>query len=102
MSRKTHKTTIYLTDKEFKKLESLQKKSGLTKTVLVEKLIMNEKIHAKPSEELLKIYRELNNIGTNINQIAMIANLEKHVSVEKINKACNLVDELWKVVREYN
>ena len=101
MSYKTHKTTVYLTDKEFKKLESLRKKSGLTKTALVEKMIINERIRAKPSEELLKIYRELNHIGSNIHQIAIIANMEKHVSAEKINEARDLVDNLWKVVREY-
>lgn len=86
MRYKNNKVQFYLFDKDKKKLDRLAEKSGLTKTTVLTKLIQGCEIKPLPSEELLKIYKELNHIGTNINQIAYIANSNRYISGEKINE----------------
>lgn len=47
------------------------------------------------------IYKELNHIGGNINQIAYIANSERHITNDKINEVAKLMNDIWRCVRSY-
>lgn len=62
---------------------------------------MECEIHPLKTDELLKIYNELNHIGNNINQIAHIANAERHISDDRIDSAVNLMNDVWRCVRNY-
>ncbi len=101
MRYKQKKLNFYVEDKVKEKLERLRDESGLTMTTIITDLIMGYEIRPRITDELLRIYKEMNHIGVNLNQIAMIANMEKHVSTEQINKACDLADSLWETVRSY-
>lgn len=63
-------------------------------------LIMGEEIRAKPPEEYLKLVREINAIGNNINQIAHIANTQKFVNREQIRNIIDYLDDIMEKVRE--
>ena len=52
-------------------------------------------------KELKEYIYEINKIGTNINQIAYIANSEKHISDERLDEATRLMNDVWKCVRSY-
>lgn len=101
MRLKTNKLNFYVEDEVREKLEKLAKESGLTMTAVISKLIMNREIKPLPPEELCRIYKELNHIGTNINQIAYIANSEKHISDERLDEAARLMNDVWECVRSY-
>lgn len=101
MRLKTNKLNFYVEDEVRGKLEKLTKESGLTMTTVVSKLIMNREIRPLPTEELRRIYKELNHIGCNINQIAYIANAERHIPDEQLNRAVNLMNDVWRCVRSY-
>ena len=101
MRYKQKRICCRVSDEVWEKLQKLKKDSGLTMTAIISKLIMECVIHPFKTDELLRIYKELNHIGSNINQIALIANCEKHVSLDRINEAVELMDKVWKCVRSY-
>ena len=96
-----NKLNFYVSDAVRKKLEKLSKDSGLTMTAVITKLILEYEIHPLKTDEFLKIYNELNHIGNNINQIAHIANAEKHISDSLIDSVVNLMNDVWRCVRNY-
>ena len=100
MRANANKLNFYVSDAVRKKLERLSKNSGLTMTAVIAKLILECEIHPLKTDELLKIYNELNHIG-NINQIAHIANDERHISDDRIDSAVNLMNDVWRCVRSY-
>ena len=100
MRANTNKLNFYVDDDVKKKLKKLSK-SGLTMTAVITKLIMGYQIQPLKTEELLRIYKELNHIGGNINQIAHIANSERHITNDKINEAAKLMNDIWSCVRSY-
>ena len=102
MRYKQKQLNFYVSDKVWEKLQKLKRDSGLTMTAIISKLIMGYDIHPLKTEELLRIYKELNHIGCNINQIAHIANYERHVSEDKINEAAQLMNEVWECVLSYD
>lgn len=102
MRYKQKQLNIYVHDSVWEKLQKLKKKSGLTMTAIISKLIMGCEIYPLKTEELLRIYKELNHIGNNINQIALNANVKNHVSKEQINEAAQLMEEIWECVLSYN
>lgn len=101
MKDKQKQISCRVSDEVWEKLQKLKKDSGLTMTAIISKLIMGYDIKPLNTDELLRIYRELNHIGNNINQIAHIANCEKHLSSDKINEAAELMNEVWHCVRSY-
>ena len=101
MRYKQKRICCRVSDEVWEKLQKLKKDSGLTMTAIISKLIMGYDIKPLNTDELLKIYKELNHIGNNINQIAHIANCEKHLSADKINEADELMDKVWECVRSY-
>lgn len=101
MRANTNKLNFYVDDDVKKKLKKLSKESGLTMTAVITKLIMGYHIQPLKTEELLRIYKELNHIGGNINQIAYIANSERHISNDNINEAAKLMNDIWRCVRSY-
>ena len=101
MRANKNKLNFYVDDDVKKKLKKLSKESGLTMTAVITKLIMGYQIQPLKTEELLRIYKELNHIGGNINQIAYLANSERHITNDKINEAAKLMNDIWRCVRSY-
>ena len=65
MKANTNKLKFYVSDVVRKKLEKLSKDSGLTMAAVITRLISEREIHPLKTDELLKIYNELNHIGNN-------------------------------------
>ena len=91
---------ICLTDDEYAKLEKKAKETGLKKAQLLRGFITDNEIRAKPTEDYLKLVREINAIGNNINQIAHIANTQKYVDKEQIKYIVEYLDDIMDKVRE--
>ena len=73
MRNRPHHVSVYLNDKEFRRFNSIVRKSNLKKSNVLRKMIMDKEIRNAPKSDS-KLLAEINTIGVNINQIAKVAN----------------------------
>ena len=76
--------TIRLTADEYAHVKQLSKDSGLKMEPAIRRLIMGVNLRPRPPDELPELLRQLSGIGTNINQIAKVANASGYVRKEDI------------------
>ena len=100
MRANTNKLNFYVDEDVKKKLKKLSKESGLTMTAVITKLIMSYQIQPLKTEELLRIYKELNHIGGNINQIAHIGNSQKYVNKQQLDEVLNLLEDIESIMQK--
>ena len=90
---------VRLSQKEKEHLKSQAAACALKMEPYIRKLIMGNVIRPRPPNEYVKLLREINAIGNNINQIAHIANAEQRISENKINEVLHLQNEIMRMVR---
>mgnify|MGYP004708067289 FL=1 len=93
------KISVRLTEQEHKRLKSQATACALKMEPYIRKLIMGKEVRPRPPDEYIKLLREINAIGNNINQIAHIANAEQRISENKINEVLHLQNEIMRMVR---
>lgn len=93
------KISVRLTEQEHKRLKTSAAACALKMEPYIRKLIMGKEVRPRPPDEYIKLLREINAIGNNINQIAHIANAEQHISESKINEVLHLQNEIMRMVR---
>lgn len=71
---KKYEMCLRLSESETKLLEDNAKQCGLSKTAYIRQLIRGTPVNALPPREVTDLYREINAIGRNINQLARSAN----------------------------
>lgn len=81
MRKRTHDIKIRLNDEEFEYLDTLVKKTGLSRESYIRDLINLVVPNEMPSEEFIETIKQLRRIGNNLNQIAMAANRNKWVNL---------------------
>ena len=91
--------TVRLTADEYAHVKQLSKDSGLKMEPAIRRLIMGVNLRPRPPDEYVKLLREINAVGNNINQIAHIANAERHISADKIEEVLKMQDEIMRLVR---
>ena len=99
MQERNKAILIRLTETEKKCLIQKSKESGLKMEPFIRKLIMGCEIKAKPSGEYIRLIREINAIGNNINQIAHIANSCGRISKASIDQVKNNQNHIMQLVR---
>lgn len=89
---------LRLNDLESDKLEELSIKSKLSRSEVIRKLILENKIKEKPGLEFYKVMNELSKIGINLNQIARKLNstneFDKNYYKEQVNEMRNLTKQI--------
>ena len=90
---------VRLSPKEKEHLKAQAEACALKMEPYIRKLIMGKEIRPRPPDEYVRLLREINAIGNNINQIAHIANAEQHISESKINEVLHLQNEIMRMVR---
>ena len=90
---------VRLSQKEKEHLKAQATACALKMEPYIRKLIMGKEVRPRPPDEYVKLLREINAIGNNINQIAHIANAEQHISESKINEVLHLQNEIMRMVR---
>ena len=96
---RTTAVLVRLSEKEKEHLQSQAAACALKMEPYIRKLIMGKEVRPRPPDEYVKLLREINAIGNNINQIAHIANAEQHISESKINEVLHLQNEIIRMVR---
>lgn len=90
---------IRLSEKEKKHLKNQSAACGMKMEPYIRKLIMGTQIRPRPPDEYVRLAREVNAIGNNINQIAHIANSEQHITPDKISEVLQMQNELIRLMR---
>ena len=91
---------LRLSDDEYLQLGKQAEQTGMTRSQLLRSYIMGKEIHAKPSGEYLRLVREINAIGNNINQIAHIANSQRYIDKAQIRYITGYLDNIMEKVRD--
>ena len=73
-----------MTDSQSKKLDTLSKKAGLTRSAYIRRMIDGVVPQERPPLEFHKILQQMRYISNNMNQLAKRANATNHVDAEKI------------------
>ncbi len=98
MRKRNHDIKIRLSDEELEYLESLVKKTGLSRESYIRNLINLIVPNEMPSEEFLDTIKQLRRIGNNLNQIAISANRNKWIDiVEYRTNVAKLQKEILKI-----
>ena len=102
MRERTNRMTLRLNDKEQEALIKSAEKVGVPKEVYLRMLIMETTPKEKPTADFYTMTRELNAIGNNINQIAMVANSKGFINteayMENVKKLNSFILEISKAV----
>ena len=91
--------TLRLNAAEYAHLCQQAEVTGLKKEPLVRQLIMGVNLRPRPPDELPELLRQLSGIGTNINQIAKVANASGYVRKEDIQSIMEMQAALWRAVK---
>ena len=95
-----HQLHVMLSEKDYAHMKEQQRRSGLSTSALIRSLIAGLEIRERPTEAVLQVYRELNAIGNNVNQLAFQANARGEATQEEIHEAVLLVREAVQLVRD--
>ena len=90
---------IYLSDTEKQHLVKQAALAGANVGAFIRKLIMGKEIRPRPPDEYVRLLREINAIGNNINQIAHIANAQQYISDDKIETVLQMQNDIMRLVR---
>ena len=101
MRNRNRNVSFRLTQNEFDCFEEKVDKSGLPKEVFLRKLITGCHIHEAPPVDFYRLIREINRIGSNIEQILRVANTKHFIDVPRLRKDLDELEaiesELWEL-----
>lgn len=81
-------------------MKELSDTTGLKMEPVLRKLVMGIQLRPRPPDTYAALLRELNAIGTNINQIAHNTNIEKAAGQTDIDEAVKLARKAYRLVKE--
>ncbi len=85
---------IWLDEKEEHLLKTNAKKTGLSISGYLRSLLIGHVPRAQPSEDFFLLYRELNAVGNNLNQIAARANAIGFINAHDFTNAAKEVQNM--------
>lgn len=100
MRVRTFHVNFFLDRNEISHLKKICKESGLGKSEVIRNLIMGVEIKPRPTEEQLRLVREISGIANNINQITRLANTVKSVSPAQVEELQRLCSEALSLLKE--
>lgn len=91
---------VRLTDDELKKLDGKVKKAGMSREHYVRKVLSDSRVYEALPVDFPKLIREVNRVGSNIDQILRIANSKNLLDVPRLRKELDeldaIEDAMWK------
>ncbi len=100
MRNRNRNVSFRLTEKEFLALDNKVQKLGMTKEHFLRKLISDCRVYEAPPVDFPKLIKEVNRIGSNIEQILRLANAKHIIDVPRLRKELDeldaIEDAMWK------
>lgn len=100
MRNRSHRIGVWMNDAEYQHLKRQAEVTGLGLEGLIRALVMGVQLRPRPPGEYAALLRQLSDIGTNLNQLAHVANASKAVSQDELTQAARLAREAWRIVKE--
>ncbi len=91
---------LWLDEREYKYLLRQCSNSGLSTSAFVRNCIMGVNLLPRPPDTYAALLRQLSGIGTNLNQIAHIANSKRDISPDSLEEAIRLARQAWRAVKD--
>lgn len=88
-----YRVSVRLNQEEFVHLINCVAKSGINREAYLRTLIMGNVPTEKPSEDFLEVINQLRRIGTNINQITVIAHQTGAVDYATLSQEIQLIND---------
>ena len=98
MRKRNHRIVFYLNDKEFEAFEQKAKRSSRSREGFIRKAIQEVQIKELPPVDLHKLIWEIRRVGSNIDQILMIANTKGILNIPDLRKASDDLIEVEKLI----
>ena len=92
--------SIRINQSESDKLAKDITRTKLTKSEYIRNLIMNVNIKEKPDRDFFIILRNISNIASNMNQIAVVANSKGFIDVDAYNNNVSELREIEKKLKD--
>ena len=92
--------SIRINQSESDKLAKDISRTKLTKSEYIRNLIMNVNIKEKPDRDFFIILRNISNIASNMNQIAVVANSKGFIDVDAYNNNVNELSDIEKKLKD--
>lgn len=89
---------VWLNEEEFRKLDSLSHRSGLSFSSVLRNFIMGENIKERVHPDYRSLLRSVDRIGININQIAHKANMSENINTDDLHTTISLLKEIRKEI----
>ncbi len=101
MLKRSIQAKTRLTTEEFFQLHRNAQQIGNSVSAYIRRCCLSdEKVIVIDRRVIRDVYREMNAIGKNINQIAKVANSDRRISPASIDRVEALLGEIWRVVDE--
>ena len=100
MRKRSHQIILRLNDYELTLLKTRMAEEDMNCSKLLRHLITDVSLKTYDTETLKAMLAQMSKIGSNVNQIARVANSAKEVEKEQIAQACLQVNQLWRMVKE--
>ena len=96
MRNRQYEMHLRLNEAEYRKLGELAQKAGITRSVVLRKLIMGTEIKERPNVDFMTLVSTIDHLCINVNQIAHHANVQGGITAEEAAEAKRLVTEIRK------
>ena len=96
MRNREYDMHLRMNEAECRKLGELAQKAGITRSVVLRKMIMGTEIKERPDVDFMTLVSTIDHLCINVNQIAHHANVQGGVTAEEAAEAKRLVTEIRK------
>ena len=99
MQKRTIPIVFRVDEKEYTELMDMVEKAGIPRERFLRKVVSGCHIHEAPPVDFYRLIREINRIGSNIEQILRVANTKHFIDVPRLRKDLDELEaiesELW-------
>lgn len=101
MLKRSIQVKTRLTEAEYFKLRRMVRAAGFSVAAFIrQRCLTDERMVILDGEAVRELYREINHIGNNINQIAWYANTDKRITAEMMERVEAWLEEIKGLIDE--
>jgi len=97
---KTRHFDMRMSEANFVELEKQSVRTGIPKAEIIRRAWKHLHVAEMPSRDFLSMARELRKIGTNLNQLAEVANVRGNIDTTKVRAALDDVIDIDSKIRQ--
>ena len=94
MRQRNRNVSFRLSEREFAELNKKVQSAGMTKEHYLRKIINGSRVYEAPPVDFPKLIKEVNRVGSNIDQILRIANTKNLIDVPRLRKELDELDRI--------